>query len=139
MAQRRLFGQVLRFGAVGAAASATHVAVALILIEQVGLPIMTANGLAFAVAVLLSYIGNHSWTFARAGNHERHLPRFIAVSLAGFAVNQAIVFATVRLAGLPYIVGILIVILVVPAFTFLLSRSWAFIELKTRTAAPGSP
>ena len=139
MAQRRLFGQVLRFGAVGAAASATHVAVALILIEQVGLPIMTANGLAFAVAVLLSYIGNHSWTFVRSGNHEHHLPRFIAVSLAGFAVNQAIVFATVRLAGLPYIVGILVVIVVVPALTFLLSRSWAFIELKTRTAAPGSP
>jgi len=139
MAQRRLFGQVLRFGAVGAAASATHVAVALILIEQVGLPIMTANGLAFAVAVLLSYIGNHSWTFVRAGNHERHLPRFIAVSLAGFALNQAIVFATVRLAGFPYLVGILVVIVVVPALTFLLSRSWAFIELKTRAAAPGSP
>jgi putative flippase GtrA len=137
---RPLFKQALRFAAVGAAASATHVAIALALIERAHLPVLTANGLAFTVAVLVSYLGNHSWTFTRAGHHDRHLPRFLAVSLAGLALNQAIVFTTVTLAGLPYLVGILIVIAVVPVLTFALSRSWAFVELRSRCAkAPDWP
>ena len=144
MSHRPLLEQIIRFGAVGAAASATHVAVALVMIERQGLPVLTSNGLAFTVAVLLSYIGNHSWTFLRAGSHDRHLPRFVVVSLAGLALNQSIVFTTVTLAGFPYIVGILIVIAVVPVLTFLLSRSWAFIDFKaragfTKAKAPKSP
>ncbi len=135
MTYRPLFGQAVRFGAVGGAASVTHVTVALTLIEHAGLPILTANGLAFIVAVLVSYIGNHSWTFTRVGHHERHLPRFLAISLAGLALNQVIVFTTATVAGLPYLVGILIVIAVVPVLTFVLSRSWAFIEFRSRTAA----
>lgn len=132
---RPLFEQALRFAAVGAAASATHVAIALTLIERAGLPILTANGLAFTVAVLVSYIGNHSWTFTRVGHHEQHLPRFIAISLAGLTLNQAIVFTTVTWAGLPYLVGILIVIAVVPVLTFGLSRAWAFVDFRSRVAA----
>jgi putative flippase GtrA len=132
---RPLFEQALRFGAIGTAASAAHVAIALTLIERASLPVLTANGLAFMVAVLVSYIGNHSWTFTRVGHHERHLPRFLAISLVGLALNQAIVFATVTMAGLPYLVGILIVIAVVPVLTFVLSRSWAFIEFRSRAAA----
>src|SRR5262249_39681968 len=136
--------RIIRFAGAGAAAAATHVRVAPALTGREGLPVLTSNGLAFTVAVLLSYIGNHSWTFLRAGSHDRHLPRFLVVSLAGLALNQSIVFTTVTLAGFPYIVGILIVIVVVPTLTFLLSRSWAFIDFKacagfTKAKARKSP
>lgn len=127
-----LVGQAFRFAVVGGAATVTHVGVAVTLIERVGISVLSANGLAFLVAVFVSYFGHHSWTFTRDGYHDRHLPRFIAISLAGLALNQAIVFSVVTLAGFPYLVGVLVVVSIVPVLTFVLSRSWAFVEFRSR-------
>jgi putative flippase GtrA len=137
MISQPLARQIFRFGVVGVAATVTHVAVAVTLIERVGTPVLAGNGLAFLVAVFVSYFGHHSWTFARDGFHDRHLPRFVTISLIGLALNQAIIFALVTLGGLPYLVGVLVVVSVVPALTFVLSRSWAFVEFRSR-AEPGS-
>jgi hypothetical protein len=41
-------------------------------------------------------------------------------------------------AGLPYLVGILIVIAVVPVLTFVLSRAWAFVDFRSRAAMPSA-
>lgn len=118
--------QFLRFGLVGVAASLTHIGVALTLIEQAGIDVMAANALAFCVAVLVSYAGNHAWTFRADGRHGRHLPRFLATSLAGLALNQAIVFVATRHFGLGYLAAILIVVALVPLLTFAASKLWAF-------------
>lgn len=115
-------------------ASVAHVVVALTLIEIARVPVLTANGLAFLVAVVVSYVGNHSWTFRREGRHERHLPRFLTIALIGLALNQGIVFGLVTIAGLSYLVGILAVIAIVPVISFVLSRSWAFIEFRSGTS-----
>jgi putative flippase GtrA len=119
--------ELLRFGVVGVAASVTHVVVALLLIERAGVPLLWANALAFSVAVFVSYFGNHAWTFRRAGHHRRHFPRFLAVALGGLALNQSIVFLAVEVAGMPYLYGILLVVLIVPGLSFALSKCWAFI------------
>jgi putative flippase GtrA len=123
--------QALRFAVVGATASAAHVVVALTLIELPRVPVLTANGLAFLVAVVVSYSGNHSWTFQREGHHQRHLPRFLTIALIGLALNQAIIFGLVTIAGFSYLVGIFAVIAIVPAASFVLSRRWAFIEFRS--------
>lgn len=119
--------EILRFGVVGLAASITHVMVALLLIERAGVPLLWANGLAFSVAVFVSYFGNHAWTFRRTAHHSRHFPRFLAIALGGLALNQAIVFFAVEIAGIPYLYAILIVVIVVPGLSFVLSKCWAFI------------
>jgi putative flippase GtrA len=119
--------EFLRFGLVGAAASITHVIVALLLIERAALPLLWANALAFSVAVFVSYFGNHAWTFGRTGYHRKHFPRFLAVALGGLLLNQSIVFLTVEIAGIPYLYGILLVVLIVPGLSFRLSKCWAFI------------
>ena len=118
--------EVFRFGVVGVAASAAHIAVALLLIEHAGLPVLWANALAFSVALSISYLGNHRWTFRRTGAHERHFPRFLATALLGLGLNQLIILLTVELAGWPYLAGILLVVLLVPALSFALSKGWAF-------------
>jgi len=126
------FLQFLRFGVVGIAASATHIAVALLLIEQAKLDVMAANALAFLIAVIVSYAGNHAWTFRREGRHGTYFPRFLATSLAGLFLNQAIVFVAVRLFGLGYLAAILIVVATVPLLTFIVSKLWAFAAEGTR-------
>ena len=54
------------------------------------------------------------------------LPRFVALALCGLAVNQAIVFAAVTMAGWNYRVALAIVLLVVPILTYLGNRQWVF-------------
>ncbi len=48
------------------------------------------------------------------------------MSLSGLAANQAIVFATVNMAGWSYRVALAIVLLIVPALTYLANRQWVF-------------
>jgi len=121
--------QAARFAVVGAAATSTHVSVAVLAVERLSTPVLLANALAFAAALLVSYFGNHAWTFRRSGRHNKHFPRFLLIALAGLAANQAIMFAIVNLAGLNYLFGLALVVLIVPASSFVMSRRWAFTEL----------
>jgi putative flippase GtrA len=118
--------QAARFAVVGRAATATHLCVGLLLAENLGLAPFRANLCAFAAAVLVSYSGNLVWTFGMASEGIGRLPRFAALALCGLAVNQAIVFAAVTMAGWNYRVALAIVLLVVPTLTYLGSRQWVF-------------
>ena len=118
--------QAARFAAVGGAATATHLCVGLLLAENLGLAPFWANLCAFAAAVLVSYSGNLFWTFGMASEGLGRLPRFAALALCGLAVNQAIVFAAVTMAGWNYRVALAIVLLVFPILTYLGSRQWVF-------------
>lgn len=119
----RQFG---RFIVIGAAATATHVGMAMALVESGVARFALANVAAFAVALAVSYAGNHGWTFAAVGAHARHLPRFAAVAALGLALNQLIVFVTVSMAGWDYRVALAVVVLVVPGLSFALNRRWVF-------------
>ncbi len=118
--------QIARFATVGVAATATHVSVGLALAEGLGVAPFWANLTAFATAVLVSYAGNLVWTFGMAAEGLGRLPRFVALSLGGLAANQAIVFVAVDAAGWSYRVALAIVVLVVPALTYLASCRWVF-------------
>lgn len=118
--------QMARFAVVGAAATATHVSVGLVLAEGLGLAPIWANLSAFATAVLVSYSGNLIWTFGMADDGFGRLPRFCALALCGLVANQTIVFAAVDLAGWTYRVALIVVVLVVPVLTYLASCRWVF-------------
>jgi len=120
--------QLTRFAVVGGLASLAHVVIGLWSATKLGLPVLVANMLAFSVAVLVSYVGNHAWTFGRSGFHGWHFPRFFAVAAIGLGLNQLIILLTVTLGGLPYLYGLLLVIAIVPGLTFVLSRYWAFMR-----------
>lgn len=127
--------QIGRFGVIGGAASVTHVVVGLWTVTKLGISPLIANMLAFSLAVVVSYVGNHGWTFERIGRHDRHFPRFLIVSLIGFALNQLIVYGTVNICGLDYILGLAIVVLVIPTLSFLMSRYWAFVDFSPPTSS----
>ncbi len=118
--------QVARFAVIGGIATACHVAVAVILVEGPGLAPLWANFPAFCAAVLVSYLGNHSWTFGARGEHLFHFPRFAVTALTGLALNQAIVYAMVEVAGADYRLALAIVVLVVPTLSFAMNRIWVF-------------
>ncbi len=126
--------QAIRFAVVGGGATMTHVAVALALTDAAGLRPFTANLGAFLVALLVSYFGNHAWTFAASGGHARHFPRFAAVAVPALFLNQAIVHVIVDRLGFDFRFALFLVVLIVPALSLVLNRVWVF--SRPRHSAP---
>jgi putative flippase GtrA len=114
------------FAVVGAAATLVHLIVALTASGLWGFPPLTANIVGYLAAVSVSYLGNAVLTFRRPTRDAAQLLRFVVVSVAGLALNQATVYLLVERAGWPFHLALGPVIVLVPSLSFLLSKFWAF-------------
>ncbi|WP_212751896.1 GtrA family protein [Roseovarius arcticus] len=85
-----MIARIFRLSFVGAAATLVHLLIGITLIQAGWVPAI-ANAAAFALAFFVSFAGHFGYTFA---DGEKSIPaallRFIAVALAGFAANEAI-------------------------------------------------
>jgi len=71
---------------------------------------------------------NYHWTFSASGLHRVLLPRFVAVALLGLALNLGITYTVVDVAHYWYGYALLLIVLLIPLSTFLLSKFWVFRE-----------
>jgi len=130
-------GGVLReinlFVVVGVAATGCNYAAALAAQRWLGLGPLGAGLAGYAAAVGVSYFGNALLTFRRPAMHGGQFARFMTISLAGLAINLALVFAGTRWLGWPLWRALIPVVLIVPAATFAMSKFWAF---KTPASEP---
>ena len=122
--------QFMRFGFVGLVATAVHLVSALAYHHLLGLTPLMANACAFMTAWAVSYLGNWRWTFEAVTRHNQSAPRYLAVALAGFGLNQTIIFITTGLWSWPLWLGLIPVVLIVPMANFLASRYWAYRQPK---------
>lgn len=118
--------QILRFLIVGLGATSVHFAVVIALVEILGIDAIFSNGLAWAIALSVSYFGHFSWTFSATGEHAEHLPRFAVVSLFGLALNLLTVWLLHHQLGAHYLVATTLGVTLSIIVTFLASRFWAF-------------
>lgn len=117
----------LQFAVTGAVAALVHLLVALALVAGWGLAPLRANLAGFALAFLCSYAGHRRLAFRdHAPGHARALPRFLLVALAGLLLNQSLFAILLTHALLPWPLAMVLVLLVVAAATFVISRRWAF-------------
>jgi putative flippase GtrA len=86
----RLIGQALRFGTVGVAGFAVDTATVYAAHFLAGLDLYTAGAFAYLVAATTTWALNRAWTFADAPRARpgRQWAVFVAVQLAGFALNR---------------------------------------------------
>ena len=116
-----------RFAVIGAAAGGIHVATVAALVATLGLPPLAANVVGFALAFGVSYAGQRRWTFDAADlPHGRSLPRYLAVALGSFALNESLYALLLRFSPLHYVAALVLTIGVAASATYLASRSWAF-------------
>lgn len=117
---------VLGFVSVGAVAAATHYVVAL-LAHALGWQPANANWLGFLAAFPVSYIGHRWWSFrGTRSRHRQAFPKFLAVALLGFFGNQLLLWLALAYTPLPFWFALGLVMVVIAASTWLLSRFWAF-------------
>lgn len=112
------------FAAVGVLSSITHVCMATLLIGQLGSRPPLANGVAFVVATLLSYVANTRLNFG-ARLSLATTGRFALVAGTAGLMSIAIAWLVER-AGGHYALGIALVVVAVPPFSFFGHRTYTY-------------
>lgn len=111
-----------RFAVVGSVATFVHMLVAFsfkLTSPHVG--VYEANLLGFCFAFLVSFAGHRYYTFERNGSWAK----FFVIAMAGFFVNNSIIWIGARL-GINDLLCLFISIGLVPLFTYLGSSLWVF-------------
>lgn len=118
--------EMARFGSVGVVATAVHYGVALVANAITG-PYL-ANVAGYCAAVSVSYIGHQRFTFRISPElalHRRRFPRFVATSLSALVLSQAVLAGGLA-GGIPDALALAGAVLIVPPYTFVVSRFWVF-------------
>lgn len=118
--------KLMVFGAVGVGASLVHIAVAWALISGLQSGVFAANAMGFCTAFLWSYFGHYYLTFRATGPHRAAFGRFLAVALAGFGINNAVVWAWGAVMGSAGILAIVAGVIIAAGTVFAASNFWAF-------------
>ena len=119
--------ELMRFAVVGGSGYALNLAVFALAVHGLGTGATLAATLAFAVAVTNNFVLNRRWTFrAHRGPAHHQAARFLAVSLAGFAVNLVVLTVLVGPGGLPEVPAQAIAIALATPLTFLGNKLWTF-------------
>ena len=122
--------QLFRFGLVGASGYVVNLVAFAILAEAVGIHHIPAAIGAFAVAVTNNFLWNRHWTFdAAAGHAGFQAARFLAVSLAGLAVNLIVLELLVSVAEMAEVPAQAIAVGLAMPVNFLGNKLWTFDRL----------
>ncbi|HLM51644.1 MAG TPA: GtrA family protein [Solirubrobacteraceae bacterium] len=117
--------QLVRFGLVGASGFVVNLAV-----YTLALPVVdyrVAASLAFVIALANNFGWNRHWTFRAADGHAGfQAARFVAVSLAAFAVNLMVLQLLVDGIDLPEIPAQVMAVLAATPVNFVGNKLWSF-------------
>jgi putative flippase GtrA len=120
------FKPLFWFVVVGCTAALVHLGVVWAMVEQLRVPPLAANVLAFCVAFCVSFLGHHGLSFAaQNAPRGRAAARFLLVALLGFVLNETLYAILLRL-GWDYRFALVLVLGLVAVCTFVLARLWAF-------------
>jgi putative flippase GtrA len=114
--------EIIRFGAVGGAATITHLMAAAVFTKLFrDLDAVGINTLAFCVAFIVSYAGHRYVTFGKEGSPAK----FFITSLTGLAINNAVVYLASSIVEAK-LLAITIGTMIAPIAVFFLSKYWVF-------------
>lgn len=123
---RREAGRLTRFGMVGLLTTGLHMLIALGLVSALGWPVQRANLVAFACALMVSFLGHHHWSFRSDAGYGRTGPRFLLAAGAGYGAS--VVLIALLGPALPGNRQLVVVIggLAIPAVSYLANRLFVF-------------
>lgn len=121
-----LIQQLFRFGIVGLAAAGIHFSIVVALVQTWAVAPLVANVFGFMTGFQMSYWGHRLWTFNGAAiMHRVALPKLLLVQIVNLIANEGLFYFFLSI-NLPYTVALLIVLTILPLFTFVSSKFWVF-------------
>lgn len=132
--------RAVKYATVGVIGTFVHWGVLIVLVERFGTEPVLATSIGFGMTLALSFFLNLYWTFSirpgSAGVVRRGF-RYVLVSLGGLLLNSGLMYVTVHVAQISYLIGQTASLFVVPAFNYVLNAAWTFRE--TNRAFDGRP
>lgn len=126
---RTAWVQLLRFSVVGATGTIVNLLVYAAAAGPLGWDYRLAALLGFVVAVTNNFVLNRMWTFQDASGHTGfQAARFVAVSLAGLAVNLLVLHVLVDGFGTGKLLAQAIAIGAATPMSFVGNKLWSFAE-----------
>ena len=113
-----------RFGVTGVATTGVHVIVAVVMIKLVSPSQSLANGVAFVLATVFSYVVNTSWSFSAQLRAQTFI-RYSFAACVGFGLS-VLVSALNQAVGWNYPMGIGLVLCIVPPVNFAMHHFWTY-------------
>jgi putative flippase GtrA len=122
--KQSILKRTIRFGATGLFVTGLHVVIATLLIHYADQNSSIANGVAFCIATVVSYLMHTKWSFS-SDLESKNLFRFITVSAVGLALSLAIPLV-IKSLGFDSTVGTVAVVVMLPVTNFFLHNFWTY-------------
>ncbi len=126
--------RMARFALIGSLVALSYLMFYLGLLS-LDLPRASANGVAFAAAISLQYIGHAGFTFGKRLRDGTQIARFGALSGLGFATSALITGGLGPVFALPDWLAAAAVIVVLPVQNYIIMSAWVFAARPTGGAA----
>lgn len=103
----KLMRQIMRFGVVGGLAFLVDYGVLWALVDLLGVNYLVASTLSFSVSVIFNYILSSLWVFDCSGNGNKvgEFLVFLVLSILGLLLNLAIMWLSVDILGIHYLIA----------------------------------
>lgn len=123
----KLWGQLVKFGLIGVAATVIDFAVLTGLTEWFGVYYLLSAAAGFILANIFNYLFSMRYVFeSRFSEAEKHKEflLFVALSVVGLGLNQLFLWLFVEFAGLHYLVGKVLATALVMGWNFFSRKIW---------------
>lgn len=118
--------QIMRFGVVGTTAATIHFLIVVSLVQFGSLAPLVANVFAFLISFQASYWGHRLWTFNQSATmHREAFPKLLFIQIINFSANESLFYVFLAY-HYPYPIALLMVLTILPCFTFISSKRWIF-------------
>ena len=89
---------------IGLCATAIQYVILIFLVTVMGIPVVAASSVGFAISAASNYLANYHFTFRSNAKHAVAAPKFVVVALLGLLVNATTFKVLERVGGLNYLV-----------------------------------
>ena len=128
---RGVFGQFLRFTAVGIAGTTVHYGVLIMTVQWLGIPAVAGSSIGLLLGALTNYLFNYRFTFRSKRRHREAVPRFYAVAAAGFVLNGLILTFLMSFWNLYYLWSQIVATAIVLLWNFSANFIWTFAKSRS--------
>ena len=128
---KTLVKQILKFGVVGGIAFVIDYSILVFLTEVFSINYLISSAIAFTCSVVFNYILSIKWVFFANHDHKKstELIVFVVLSVIGLGINELIMYVTVDLLIINYMLAKIGATAIVMVYNFITRK--LFLEKKT--------
>ncbi|MBQ8212411.1 MAG: GtrA family protein [Clostridia bacterium] len=131
---KKLVNQILKFGVVGGLAFVIDYSILILLTEVFEINYLVSSAISFTCSVIFNYILSIKWVFLSNHNHKKgtEFVVFIILSVLGLGLNELIMYVSVDLLTINYMIAKIGATAIVMVYNFITRK--LFLEKKSKNA-----